>query len=133
MTVFAGRDVLRRFWLSMRAGEQRERAAVLLGYDESTGSRWFGQAGGVAPAYVTAHTSGRHLSMGEREEIFAGVVRGDSIRLIARSLGRAPSTVWRELRRNMWHQRYRARPRRGRPVTEPWNYRPSDAQRQAEH
>jgi transposase, IS30 family len=132
MTLFAGRDVLRRFWLSIRAGAQREQAAAWLGYERSSGNRWFGQAGGVVPAYVTAQTSGRYLSVAEREEIFAGVVRGDSIHLIARSLGRAPSTVWRELRRNMWHQRYRARRRRGKLVTEPWNYRPSDAQRQAE-
>jgi IS30 family transposase len=133
MTLHAGRDVLRRFWLSIRAGASRERAATGVGYQRTTGIRWFGQAGGVVPAYVTAQASARYLSVAEREEIFAGVVRGDSIHLIARGLGRAPSTVWRELRRNMRHQRYRARPGRGRPVTEPWNYRPSDAQRQAEH
>jgi len=133
MTVHAGREVLRRFWLSIRAGANRGQAAQGLGYEPTTGDRWFGQAGGVVPAYVTAQTSGRYLSIAEREEIFAGVAHGDSIQLIARSLGRAPSTVWRELRRNMWHQHYRARLRRGRPVTEPWNYRPSDAQRQAEH
>ena len=132
MTLHAGREVLRRFWLSIRAGASREQAATGVGYKRTTGIQWFGQAGGVVPAYVTAQASGRYLSVAEREEIFAGVVRGDSIHLIARGLGRAPSTVWRELRRNMWRQRYRARPRRGRPVTEPWNYRPSDAQRQAE-
>jgi len=133
MTVHAGRDVLRRFWLSIRAGANREQAATGLGYDRAAGVRWFGQAGGVVPAYVTAQTSSRYLSVVEREEIFAGVVRGDSIRLIARSLGRAPSTIWRELRRNMRHQRYRARARGGRPVREHRNYRPSDAQRWAEH
>ena len=133
MTVHAGREVLRRFWLSIRAGANREDAATGLGYERNAGVHWFGQAGGVVPAYVTAPASGRYLSVVEREEIFAGVARGDSIRLIARSLGRAPSTVWRELRRNMRHQRYRARARGGRPVTEPWNYRPSDAQRWAEH
>jgi transposase, IS30 family len=133
MTLHAGRDVLRRFWLSIRAGAKREQAATGVGYERTTGIRWFGQAGGVVPAYVTAQTSGRYLSVAEREEIFAGVLRGDSIHLIARSLGRAPSTVWRELRRNMRRQRYRARPRLGRPVTEPCSYRPSNAQRQAEH
>jgi IS30 family transposase len=35
-------------------------------------------------------------------------VAGDSIRSIARSLGRAPSTVSREIQRNGGHRRYRA-------------------------
>jgi len=132
MTAHAGREILRRFWLSIRAGVAREEAAVGLGYGGRTANRWFVQAGGVVPAYVNAKSSGRLLSFAEREDIHAGVERGDSIRLIARSLGRAPSTVLRELRRNMWHQRYRARRRHGPRITEPWNYRPSDAQRRAE-
>jgi|SRR5438094_728054 len=134
MTQFASREVLRQFWLAIRDGSLREQAAERLGYNRVTGQKWFRQAGGVVPAYVTAKRSGRFLSFEEREEIFAGVERGDSIRLIARSLGRAPSTVQRELRRNMWHQLYRARHHRphGFPVRTPWSYRPSRAQRRAE-
>src|SRR5205814_3225692 len=65
------------------------------------------------------------------------VERGDSMRLIAKNLGRAPSTVLRELRRNMFHQLYRSRSRlkqhpRGKPRSRPWNYRPSLAQLRAE-
>jgi len=86
----------------------------------------------VVPAYVTAQTGRRNLAFDEREEIFAGVERGDSIRLIARSLGRAPSTVQRELRLNMWHQQYRRRSRQGFRATKPWTYRPSQAQLRAE-
>jgi len=131
------RDVRRRFWLLIRAGLSREDAARQLGYGKRAGSDWFVQAGGVVPAYVTAHSSRRFLSLPEREEIFAGVERGDSIRLIARSLGRAPSTVLRELRRNMYRQLYRSRSRlkprpTGRHRTEPWSYRPSLAQRRAD-
>ena len=89
------RAVLREFWLSIRRGAATEEAAAGLGYTKRTGTRWFGQAGGVVPAYVTAQRGRRNLAFDEREEIFAGVERGDSIRLIARSLGRAPSTVQR--------------------------------------
>lgn len=126
------RAVLREFWLSIRRGAATEQAAAALGYTRRTGTRWFGQAGGVVPAYVTAQRGRRNLTFDEREEIFAGVERGDSIRLIARSLGRAPSTVQRELRLNMRHQQYRRRSRHGIPATKPWNYRPSLAQIRAE-
>ena len=133
------RDAVRQFWIAIRAGASTEDAVAGLGnsrktgprYSRKTGSLWFRQAGGVVPAYVTAQSSGRYLSFAEREEIHGGVERGDSIRLIARRLGRAPSTVFHELGRNM-RQRYRRRHRQGRPVTEPWSYRPSYAQRRAE-
>lgn len=133
------KDALRQFWLAIRAGASTEEAVAGLHnsrktgprYSRKTGSLWFGQAGGVVPAYVTAQSSGRFLSFAEREEIHAGVERGDSIRLIAKRLGRAPSTVFRELRRNM-RQRYRRRHRQGRPITALWSYRPSFAQRRAE-
>ena len=128
--VRAGREVRRRFWLLIRAGVERRKAALALGLSDWTGKAWFRQAGGVIPAYVRAPTSGRCLSLDEREEIFAGVERGDSIRGIARALGRAPSTVHRELRRNMT-QLYRGRLAR-RWRRQPWDYRPSLAQRRAE-
>src|SRR5437879_2436439 len=122
------RELQRQFWLLVRAGLAKKRAAVALGLNEDTGRDWFRQAGGVIPAYVTAPSSGRCLSFAEREEIFAGIERDESIRLIAKRLGRAPSTVLRELRRNM-RQPYRAGRR---PGVQPWDYRPSRAQRRAE-
>jgi IS30 family transposase len=48
------------------------------------------------------------LSLGEREEISRGLVTGDSIRSIAVRLGRAPSTISRELKRNGGQENYRA-------------------------
>jgi len=48
------------------------------------------------------------LSLAEREEISRGLVAGDSCRQIARRLGRAPSTVSREICRNGGRGRYRA-------------------------
>ncbi|HEX2682256.1 MAG TPA: IS30 family transposase [Candidatus Dormibacteraeota bacterium] len=133
------RDAVRQFWLAVRAVASMEEAVAGLvnsrktgpHYSRKAGWLWFRQAGGVVPAYVTAQSSGRFLSFAEREEIHAGVERGDSIRRIAARLGRAPSTVFHELRRNM-RQRYRRRNRQGRAVTARWSYRPSYAQRRAE-
>ena len=48
------------------------------------------------------------LTLSEREEISRGVVAGLSIRSIASELGRAPSTVSREVNRNGGRQHYRA-------------------------
>jgi IS30 family transposase len=48
------------------------------------------------------------LALSEREEISRGLARGDSVRQIARVLGRAPSTVSREVARNRGSRKYRA-------------------------
>ena len=48
------------------------------------------------------------LSLAEREEISRGIVAGRSLRSIAAELGRAPSTVSRELQRNGGRRQYRA-------------------------
>jgi IS30 family transposase len=51
--------------------------------------------------------SGRYLSSGEREDIALWRAQGAGVREIARRLGRAPSTVSRELRRNASTRTYR--------------------------
>ncbi len=124
------RELQRRFWLLVRSGQGSKPAAVALGLNEDTGKVWFRQAGGVVPAFVTAPSTGRFLALAECEDIFAGVQRGDSIRRIAQQLDRAPSTVLRELRRNMPHP-YRPRSQPD-PPPGPWDYRPSLAHRRAE-
>src|SRR2546426_12034861 len=60
------RAVRRQFWLLIRAGQERRKAALALGLSDWTGKAWFRQAGGVIPAYVTAPMSGRFLSEEER-------------------------------------------------------------------
>ena len=62
--------------------------------------------GGIPPPPRTR--SRRGLRVTEREEISRGLARGDSLRQIGRRVGRAPSTVSREVRRHGGRTRYRA-------------------------
>src|SRR6202163_2632364 len=64
------------------------------------------QTGGIRPPHRMR--SSRVLSLAEREEISRSVVAGRSMRSIAASLGRAPSTVSREIGRNGGCHGYRA-------------------------
>ncbi len=93
-------------WDRWQAGD----AYRLIGRDlgRSAGSiRAFVESwGGVRPAIRLR--SCRHLSLVEREEISRGVAAGESLRMVAARLGRAPSTVSRELARNGGRSSYRA-------------------------
>src|SRR2546429_4048445 len=60
------------------------------------------------PARREPGRSPLRLSLAEREEISRGLVAGESIRGIARQLGRAPSTVCRDVAANGGRERYRA-------------------------
>jgi len=62
--------------------------------------------GGMVPAPCRRALAA--LRFEEREEISRGIAVGRSIRQIAQCLGRAPSTVSREIRRNGGSQAYRA-------------------------
>jgi IS30 family transposase len=86
----------------------------------------------MSPLSLVEPASGRKLNILEREQILAGMNAGRSIRQIARELGRQPSTVLRELRRNMDHQRYRRRSTAGFQAQPPWNYSPHRAQLRAD-
>ena len=63
-------------------------------------------AGGIPP--VLRQRAHQALTLSEREVISRGVARGGSLREISRDLGRAPSTVSREVRRHGGRRRYRA-------------------------
>ena len=62
--------------------------------------------GGISPR--ARRRAAVALSAGEREEISRGIATGRSIRRIAASLGRSPSTVSREVKRNGGRSLYRA-------------------------
>jgi len=69
----------------------------------------FGQlspTGGIRPP--PRKRSRLALTLPEREEISRGIVSGLSLRTIAEQLGRSPSTVSRELKRNGGNEHYRA-------------------------
>src|ERR1700761_9190481 len=98
-----GRDENLRFWAAIAAGMASEDAAVAAGVSQAVGTRWFRKAGGMPPAMFRPSAkplSGRYLSLAEREEIALLNAQGHSIREIGRRLGRAGSTISRELDRN---------------------------------
>ena len=94
-----GRDVERLFWREIAKGLSSEEAALAVGVSQPAGSRWFRQRGGM-PLFMVSPVAGRYLSFVEREEIALLKGQGVGVREIARRLGRDPSTISRELRRN---------------------------------
>ncbi|MGL4612828.1 IS30 family transposase [Aeromonas sobria] len=62
--------------------------------------------GGIKPSERRRAVA--HLTLSEREEIRAGLSAQMSIRAIARSLNRSPSTISREVRRNRGRRGYKA-------------------------
>ena len=99
----ARREDRRRFWAAIALGLASEAAAARVGVSPAVGARWFREAGGMPPSTLAPSSkplSGRYLSLAEREEIALWRVQGHGVREMARRLGRAGSTISRELRRN---------------------------------
>jgi hypothetical protein len=94
------RDLERAFWGKIALGLTSEDAGVACGVSPAVGSRWFRERGGM-PSIQLTPLSGRYLSFPEREEIALARAQGLGVREIARRLGRLPSTISRELRRNV--------------------------------
>jgi IS30 family transposase len=78
-------EVVQQFWAAMARGEFITDAAAEAGTYRVKGARWLRAEGGVRPR------RGRDLK---------GRAWGESMRAIARRLGRSPSTISRELTRN---------------------------------
>ena len=68
--------------------------------------RILAETGGFRPAQRSRAPTA--LTLAEREEISRALVTGESIRSIAARLGRAPSTISREVQRNGGRDDYRA-------------------------
>jgi IS30 family transposase len=93
-------------WDRWQKGDSLHSIADLFDRGHSSVQRILGEAGGIRPPQ--RRRSRLALMFSEREEISRGVVAGHSIRSIAASLGRSPSTVSRELHRNGGRRCYRA-------------------------
>jgi DNA-binding CsgD family transcriptional regulator len=93
-------------WARWRQGESLRLIARRLGKRGPSVRALVLQTGGVQRQ--PPRRAPRWLSMAEREEISRGVAAGQSCRQLAARLGRAPSTVSRELARNGGRHRYRA-------------------------
>ena len=93
-------------WERYRRGESVGSISRAFGRETSSIRTIPAVTGGISPA--VRRRSRLALTLHEREEISRGLARGDSIRAIAGGLGRAPSSVSREVRRNGGLRRYRA-------------------------
>jgi len=123
------------YWDLLREGVGPVEACRLVGIGRKTGYRWRAERGGLPPLRrADGARSERYLSLLERQRIATLRRQRVSMREIARRLGRSPSTISRELRRNtaahdvggydgdLAHSRARERlerPRGGRLAAEP--------------
>jgi len=93
-------------WDRYQRGESLNAIARALGKRSSSIYNHLRPTGGIRP--VPRKRSRLALTLAEREEISRGIAAENSIREIARVLGRAPSTVSREVGRNGGDAQYRA-------------------------
>ena len=93
-------------WDRWQRGESLHTIARLFGRRHTSIRGVLARNGGIRPA--PRRRSCRALTLAEREEISRSVAAGHTLRAVAVSLGRAPSTISRELRRNGGRQGDRA-------------------------
>ncbi len=95
-----------QMWERWQKGDSLHDIARLFDRGHSAIQRILAESGGIRPA--ARRRSRLALTLAEREELSRGVAAGHSLRSIAASLGRAPSTISREIRRNGGRRGYRA-------------------------
>ena len=93
-------------WDRWQRGESMRSIGRVFGKPSSSIYFQLAPLGGIRPR--PRRRSRLALTLSEREEISRGIVAQRSIRTIASFLGRSPSTVSREVRRNGGYDRYRA-------------------------
>ncbi|WP_432473536.1 IS30 family transposase [Amphritea sp. HPY] len=93
-------------WDRYKAGQSLWSIARSIDRSSSSIYGQLAPTGGIRPPERIR--SSRSLSLAEREEISRGIVANLSIRAIASQLGRAPSTISREINRNGGSHNYRA-------------------------
>jgi IS30 family transposase len=94
-------EIERLIW----GGETFATAAAAVGCSTKSIQRFMALTGGLKPR---RQRSPRRLSVSDREELSRGLVAGDSLRSIAGRLGRAPSTISREVAWSGNRGKYRA-------------------------
>jgi len=93
-------------WDRWQKGETLGSIARHFGRSHSSIQGILSRTGGIRPP--ARRRSSRSLTLSEREELSRGLAAGRSLRSIALRLGRAPSTISRELNRNGGLDSYRA-------------------------
>lgn len=99
---------VKQLWDQWRRGESIADIARGLGHYPATVRRTLIARGGISPG--ERQRSERVLSLAERETLSRELALGQSLRQIARTLGRAASTISREVRRHGGRERYRGAP-----------------------
>jgi IS30 family transposase len=93
-------------WERWQKGESLQQIAQLFDRNHSSVQRILAERGGIRPPpRCRAKVA---LTLAEREEISRAMVAGHSMRSVATRLGRAPSTISREVNRNGGRGWYRA-------------------------
>jgi IS30 family transposase len=93
-------------WGRWKQGDTQQAIAQALDVTRPTVYKLLRRTGGFAP--VVPRRAVRVLQTAEREEISRGLASGLSLRAIAQPLGRAPSTISREVARHGGRRGYRA-------------------------
>lgn len=93
-------------WERWKAGNTFDEIATALGVSRPTITNRIREHGGVTPAPRRRRADS--LTIHEREEIMMGIARERTLREIAMRIGRAPSTVCREINRHGGRRHYRA-------------------------
>ncbi len=93
-------------WERWKQGWTLHEIGKLFDRAHSSIHRILSETGGIRPAQRSRSSTA--LTLIEREEISRALVTGESIRSIAARLGRAPSTISREVQRNGGRDFYRA-------------------------